>query len=129
MKCPHCDVHVDEHEASRCLDAWIAEAVMDLCSHYLEFEWTDKDDRYCKCGKCGEVIKNPELKFYSTSIEAAWEVLEIISRNHLIALTGYLYDGRENYWSLTIRGEVDIKAPTVELGICRAAIKAVNSAR
>ncbi|KKK66418.1 hypothetical protein LCGC14_2964270, partial [marine sediment metagenome] len=28
MNCPHCETLIDEHKATRCLDAWIAEYVM-----------------------------------------------------------------------------------------------------
>ncbi|KKK65183.1 hypothetical protein LCGC14_2976710, partial [marine sediment metagenome] len=34
MKCPHCQIEVDEHEANRCLDAWVAEVVMDWFGPY-----------------------------------------------------------------------------------------------
>ena len=127
MKCPHCDISIDEHEAARCFDAWIAEDVMGLCSHLLEFEWTDKEgDRYCECGKCGETIKHPELKCYGTSIEAAWEVVKKLnSSGHVVEI---IHDCVA--WSVVFhnidtdeRFTADWKQ-SLEAQICKAALKA-----
>ena len=35
MNCPHCNVHIDKHPASRCLDAWVAEAVMEWKPYFI----------------------------------------------------------------------------------------------
>ena len=112
--------------------------------------WTPQDDHPCITGvsqafdKDGNNLRankdnplgvwdeSPEYNYslqFSTDISAAWEVLEVVGENNLIRLSGYLYDGRENYWTFAIRGHYDVKAPTVELAICRAAIKANHNAR
>lgn len=36
MNCPHCKTHIDEHQADRCLDAWIAQDVLDWFESQLE---------------------------------------------------------------------------------------------
>jgi hypothetical protein len=30
LKCPYCGTHIDEHEATRCLDAWVANKVLGI---------------------------------------------------------------------------------------------------
>jgi len=35
MNCPHCKVHVNEHPASRCFDAWVAEDVMEWKPYFI----------------------------------------------------------------------------------------------
>lgn len=58
IRCPHCETEIDEHKANRCLDAWVAEAVM-----IEKVNWMDTE---------GDIIR---LRPYSTDIAAAWEVV------------------------------------------------------
>ena len=106
MNCPNCKTEIDEHEASRCLDAWVAKAVMG--------EAVLKFDEYL----------SPYSR-YSTDIAAAWEVHR--------AACGWLFSKRRKYlYALEeeIRGEGPLVAwPDAlifldEVAICRAALKA-----
>jgi hypothetical protein len=66
MNCPECKVHVDEHEAGRCMDAWVAEKVMD------EQGW----NWHGAFGHKRERVVAYETLHYSTDIAAAWKVVE-----------------------------------------------------
>ena len=126
MNCPHCNTRIDEHEANRCLDAWVAEAVMgwkirnnpDIPS-IVEY-W----DGTLLTGLKYEYWREPP--YFSDDIAAAWEVV------------GRLYGRNGGYFMLerfdselggdwrTVLGVEDIDgvAPSAPLAICRAAIKA-----
>ena len=75
MNCPHCNDHIDTHPASRCLDAWVAEAV-------LEFKPGGEaplanDVWYYPPYEHGCI----GLLEYSTSIAAAFEMVEKLKEN------------------------------------------------
>lgn len=125
MNCPHCNTHIDEHEASLCLNAWVGEVVMKLDRVRI-----DEED--------GEAIfkRNPSatswgfVPQYSVSIAAAWQVLEKLSAD------GYSYQVLEHsdpkrgdclceLWKDFYRWNVNHQ-DTVPLAICRAAIKAIS---
>ncbi len=71
---------------------------------------------------------------YSTSISAAWEVVEkLIADSHIVAL-GVSWDAAKDHWKFLMRDFGEIvnteywpSAPTAPLAICRAALKAVDS--
>jgi hypothetical protein len=72
MNCPRCGTHVDEHEARRCMDAWVAEAVMG---------W--RRETITMANELIEVLIGPEgiryynqFPHYSINIADAWEVVE-----------------------------------------------------
>lgn len=145
MNCPHCGTHIDEHEATPCFNAWVAEDVMGWLKtdqrridhqNWLEYpqEWYLKPN-----GDIENVTNIPE---YSTDIAAAWEVVEKLrSRQMPIVLHGdewhsggdwqvTIYNLREHMGVLgrgahkvTVLGRGDPSAP---LAICRAAIKATS---
>ena len=89
MNCPHCKTEIDEHEANRCLDAWVAERVFgkriefkkgaatawqnDKAVMWFPNDFVDLDDKstymHTIDGYTGMV------HFYSTFIAAAWEVV------------------------------------------------------
>lgn len=102
LNCPHCNTHIDEHPASRCLDAWVEQAVIDRQLRIKTEEW-------------GLVPR------YSTDIAAAWEVVEKFRDydwklySHGEGETMVIYKDGTHY-------EGD--ASTAPLAICRAAIKA-----
>ena len=136
LNCPHCNTHIDEHPASRCLDAWVAEAVMGLVQCQAKFH--DENPQ------CYATKDAPEygsiLKEYSTDIAAAWEVVEKLRiRQSPIELHGdEWHDGGD--WQATFynirkqmgalgRGVHKVTGPnrgqpSAPLAICRAAIKA-----
>ena len=119
MNCPHCGVHIDEHPASRCLDAWVAVDVMELAGVGLDsvgdFQYLHSPDR-------------PHfVSEYSTDIAAAWEVEQKIEElklraryvQHLVAaMLGKEVDSDEDMWWLL--------AHASPLDRCRAAIKATK---
>ncbi len=78
MNCPHCETEIDEHEASRCLDAWVAKAVMDELAlmspspiYVGRFDWVKKGDWYV----ASENDSPYRVPYYSVNIAAAWEVV------------------------------------------------------
>ena len=113
MHCPHCKTEIDEHEAGRCLDAWVADGVMDLTVHPSAFgsDW---------------VTVRGVVPDYSTDIAAAWEV---VGRR---VWTFVDLDWDEEGWRSFFHFETDSGgidevfaiAPTAPLAICRAALKA-----
>ncbi len=125
MNCPHCGIRVSEHEANRCLDAWVAEAVMGKptrhnAEHWMGWHWTTKDGM--------------RVRWYSTDIRAAWEMLcALQSKARIIRVSNgdgdscdvnILADALSNGQSAHSK----IKDGTLEnapLAICRAALKAV----
>ena len=121
MNCPRCETEIDEHEANRCLDGWVAEAVM---------EW--KRQTIFIGGDETEVLMHPSIfrefdqfPHYSTSIAAAWEVVERLhEKSHHAAINL----GRQgNIASFRKYGTEKMfleHAPAIQLAICRAALKA-----
>ena len=118
MKCPNCNILIDEHPASRCLDALVAEKVMGW--HDCEGYW--EDDKVIHTGAGGW--------YPSTSISAAWEVVEKLGRAFSIDCISFvgmnectaIFAAVGTSWNDGAIGT----APTAPLAICRAALKAVN---
>ena len=117
MNCPHCDTSVDEHEAGRCLDAWVAEKVFGRPP-------TREDWTYCLWKTDCQLAESN--CFFSTEIAAAWEVWARMRR-----------DWCEMEWlagDYRVRFGVGARAQdmtyhsgtadTAPLAICRAALKA-----
>lgn len=142
---------IDTLPAGRELDALVAEKVMGLMDHGAreQHEWGDDFDvpdyhsghcckwcgvyePTCGCPKddVGPCVKEPQP--YSTSIAAAWDVVEKMSSDH-------------GYW-MTLQHETDGSGPialcqfskdgsptihaygdTAPLAICRAALKAAGA--
>ena len=76
VKCPVCGLGIDEHPASRCLDAWIAESVMGISVAWDGDEPIEANNLYQR----GFEVDGHRLSdlyypvnFYSTDISAAWE--------------------------------------------------------
>ena len=140
MRCPHCETKIDEHEANRCLDAWVAEAVFEKRLEYHDERlpvgwdgetkepvlftkpyWFDLDDdiTYLRItdGFRGMV------RSYSTSIAAAWEALDHLAKSdfavHWIVSEGYNCSVLAADW-------INSTASSAPLAICRAALKAVG---
>ena len=151
LSCPHCETEIDEHEASRCLDAWVAEEVMGLCGHYLLMDVRGEDDgdyitwtcKFCEEEfrglSFGKGWKNPHLHNYSTSIAAAWEVVErlvpeagaewAIGIFAVPSISSVMWGWQVELLKLVYppnrgEGEIAARAETFQLAICRAALKA-----
>jgi hypothetical protein len=127
--CPHCGIHIDEHEATRCLDKWIANDVLGVY------------DKICQEETRFMLPESVNLPYYSTSIAAAWEVVEKL----WISGDGPYWVGdfflewwQDGEWLVcnkpigvrdgAIKAMCDGKKtgkPSAPLAICRAAIKAM----
>ena len=106
MNCPNCKTEVDEHEANRCLDAWVAEAVFGAVLHDNGMWYTDAHGR--------ELFS---VESFSTDIAAAWEVVGLLLDNEF----DLDYD---NEYRCFFAGDNNFGlAPTAPLAICRAALK------
>jgi len=122
MNCPHCGVHVDEHEASSCFDAWIAADVMELAIAYSSEKAWYEDVETTFVTLLGSKIKD-----YSGDIAAAWQVLMAHPERVTIwkdkdGWTCCFYAMGEAPPIWRYKG----KATTAHLAICRAAIKATK---
>jgi hypothetical protein len=133
MKCPHCDTPIDDHAATRCLDAWVAEVIMGQSLHVHEpskygmfCEHCHANKSYVEFGtKWGRSIP-PE--HYSTDISAAWEVMD---KEHPCGwFDGFAlarYGSGYAIFRLLSRLKLSslfVEADTAPLAICRAATKA-----
>lgn len=132
MDCPRCGTEIREHEATGCLDAWVAEAVMGWP------EWTGDDDYsgpypMWRDWGTGVAVYDNELLgsigfmfLPGTDIAAAWRVVEKTNHDNNFVLTWYNPDGRQAYvdaqFGFGIR--VGARASSAPLAICRAAILA-----
>ena len=135
MNCPHCKTEIDEHEASRCLDAWVAEAVTGegkqgfLCpdcggAHF----GTSKGERICHgppfaCGWSGPSLDASPS--YSTDIAAAWEVVGRLKENGIGLIIWTASDVVQAYRDKEDGDYLADEKAKVPLAICRAALKAV----
>lgn len=124
MNCPDCSVEISEHEASRCLDYWVAKDVLDLnCL---------KDPPY------GILLPaDLQVKRYSREIAPAWndvmEKLRQMKKDGTLKINGRLQiecrhwvtkdkifaAGFDDYGTLHPAGY----ASTGPLAICRLALK------
>lgn len=140
--CPHCNTPVDEHEASRETDACVAVVVMGerlaaymavsrhpsgAVSHYGPFETLEECQAACDKDRGSFRPESRTNKFYSTDIAAAWEVFKKLKdRDDITAITFGGWDGKR-WTTYVIAMDIannDTEASTIQLAICRAALKA-----
>ena len=107
LACPHCDTSVDEHEAGRCLDAWVSQHIR---GHPV---WTNSREMADSYGFY-------HLPYYSTDIAAAWDVVGRMGSMWMDATVPGI--------GIDVEFETGRKgtASTAPLAICRAALKAVG---
>lgn len=104
--------------AGRPLDALVAERVMGLMAHRITVN--EALHLMTNGPRPGEPVP---VRFYSTDIAAAWEVVEKL---HLCEL-GMLVDGEGSAsWRCVFGGPAFAEAHTAPLAICLAALKAVG---
>ena len=122
MNCPHCGTDVDEHEAGRCLDAWVAEAVMGLQRVMI-----DPEDGEALFKRQPGALSYGFVPQYSISIAAAWEVVGRWPERGLFRLEGPYFDGWE-VGRLDDMAEFQFlaRAKSAPLAICRAGLKGVG---
>ena len=108
MKCPHCGVSIDEHEAGRDTDICVAVVVM---------EWEPPDGAVW-----GDMSFSP-----STEIAPAWEVVGR-AEIHTIRRVASQEDDSPSEWAAIkyLDPLTHGVAPKAPLAICRAALKAVG---
>jgi len=120
LHCPECGVHIDEHLAGRCLDAWIGGSIMNLDRVII-----DDEDGEAIYKRYPSAIAWGFVPSYSTDIAATWEVVEKIteppkdietSRRMSNTIFSRWFD-TANLWACS--------ASEASLEICRAVIKAV----
>ncbi len=136
LLCPHCKTPIDEHEANRCLDGWVALSVTALelrmypgalnPHHYPNDDW-NKDYE-------GDMRHTRPVPEHSTDIAAAWDVVEKLISKGLFPGVGYDEETWEVWIFLDepIEGQmgshIKSRDPNEKLAICRAALKAVGAA-
>lgn len=116
MTCPFCGTRVDEHEAGRCLDAWVADAVFKM----------QVDNDTLRRSLSQRVV----VPHYSTT----WEGLGLVV-DKIECIEAFLVRASEEKggdWHSCIatdewKGGAS-KATTAPLAVCRAALKAVGEA-
>lgn len=154
MNCPHCEVHIDEHSASRCLDAWVAEIVMGWKPYFIiSYNILYPPTRQSYCEEQSYIYNNykpnkpyefdsehfydssrnpsytqPIVPFYSKRISVAWKIVEQVNQDNAMTLRWYNPDGRTSTYSIAFGfgKKIEAEADTAPLVICRAAIKIYN---
>ncbi len=146
MKCPHCDIPIDEHEAGRETDVCVAVAVMgwefvpkETVADLLTLHRSSSHE-----GKTTEdLVKVPNGETYfpaarvpkhSSDIAAAWEVVGRMAETQIPGHVGptFLHSLRRcspgRRWGVTWCTDFgytnEVTADTAPLAICRAALKA-----
>lgn len=132
MNCPHCEIEISVHPASRCLDAWVSEAVMRMAMPDFVLPYISSGPvAYCmtpKIESCLDYLGKILLP-YSTDIAAAWPVLEKAEIHTLRRIVNPHDDDADSWWQAMVFLDPSTwgEAPALELAICRAAIKASNA--
>ena len=139
--CPTCGVGITEHEASRCLDAWVAQKVMGWYQRYIEDiegNWDPMANEPEFLYKPGDAYDPRRVHCYSTHIAAAWQVGErMLGQGFEVSLGSWNQrDGR--VWKFDFFTEhesgrmgtiacSDAPIDQFPLAICRAAIMAMEA--
>jgi len=134
MNCPHCNTHIDEHEASPCFDAWVAEAVMGWTvevDESLGAYWYKNNSLFS--ADIDQYPHNTSSWCPSRHIAAAWEVHEIAC-NWIFSKRAEYFRGLQRSVSAREYPRGQFLWPDVMLFLkpedfCRAAINAEKSHR
>ena len=155
MQCPHCDIAITEHEASRCLDAWVAEVVMGwkpyriiqynilyppsrqaFCDEhpvlYREFDPEmsyEFDSEHFYDSRVPDGFTQPIVPAYGTSITDAWEVVEKLnSSGHVVEIVNDCVAWSVRFTNLDSgKKYVSDWKCSLETQICRAALEAKDA--
>ncbi len=133
---PQITTSIDDMPAGREMDALVAEKVMGW-DHTHDIDHCEGDSWYSHCRNCHRTGEDEEIMcwnprdpplpgckvapHYSTSIEAAWEVIEKLEKEGIIDGVSLSAIGCELYLNREQLTAADGPAP---LAICRAAVKA-----
>jgi len=128
--CPYCGTHIDDHPASPCLNAWVAEDVMEWWNVSEGDGWFGF--HFVKIEGAAMPVYDP-VPHFSDSIIAAWQVVEMLRQNYYVDI-GVDDNGAQvqldclhvnnlgnTRWQLAFVGST--RANTAPLAICRTAIK------
>lgn len=121
-----------EMPAGRELDGLVAERVMGRCPHREQRRYVHQSDTGFECVACGKDVYGREnCPAYSTSIEAAWQVVEKLKADGWwIAVEHEAPDDPERAWGACLSPNPHLPvwemAETAPLAICRAALMAVE---
>ena len=143
LNCPECGVPVDEHDAGRCLDAWIHSLVMGK-RVYTQDELAERNERghsfIIVTTIDGEIVNYDDstIPRYSTDIAPSQRVVnkldddgKIISLNVVNRFIPkrqvVVVIEKEDETAIHNRRYITGKALTPPLAICRAKIKAVSN--
>jgi hypothetical protein len=142
--CPRCGTDVDQHEANRCLDAWVATVI-------LGWKNCDPDEVYVEC-EIGEdavaigtgVGTSPEKHFPKflarkllPAVSSSWEGMGLVVEACITKGWDYeikgTSDDRPAKWKCqaivsTDNGSFEASGPTSMLAVARAALKAMGGA-
>lgn len=134
-----CTMDYDTLCAGREMDALIAEKVMGW-DHTHDIDHCEGDSWYSYCRNCSLTGENGEIMCwhpgdpilngctkpppYSTSIEAAWKVVEKLCFEYGMTFGGHV-DPSQHGWQFGF-GINEVMAGTLPLSICRAALKAME---
>ena len=133
MNCPHCEIDINKHEATRCLDAWIAHEILGQSVELVDTGWSEFDDPDWIVegevsigipGGVGPLYVNK----YSTDIQVAWRVLVRLQEQdweYSVSPDHVMLCHKEWIANSVAQSRPVITAKgDVPLAICRAAIKA-----
>lgn len=121
---------IDEMPAGREMDALVAEKVMGWKREWVTNSATlMRREVFCPPGVIGWISSGEkdgipnEVPYYSTSISAAWEVVEKMEADGVgCKLSNYAPGWRAEFY----KNEGDAGADTAALAICRSALRAVS---
>lgn len=121
IACPRCGLDVDEHLANRCMDAWVAEAVMGWEKCCISTLPEKLDYTHWKTDTLdGMWYVQASLDWSpSTQIADAWLVVEKLAPLGQLLLDGTL----SGDWHCEVVGDTQAEAETAPLAICRAALR------
>ncbi len=135
--CQHCGTAIEEHEAARCLDAWVASALNLKVgwSGFSEHEYGHSCDlrtfdtpeeamsNFNVDPDAKRAFAIPSTHYYSSDIAAAWEVVEHVVKSLKAVVDVQVRYGSECVvWVYTEKGEYVSIHNSAPLAICRAAI-------
>jgi hypothetical protein len=137
--CPHCGVGIRQHEASRCLNAWVSQVVLDkpLVRHdaiCINGRWYDGEVWLCENENPAKPLAGRSihgaLRPFSWNVAVAWDVVEeMIDRGYDTSIDNYRRAdkwGVDFYMAHASDAIAVANGKTLELAICRAAILALE---
>lgn len=127
-KCPTCGTGIEEHEAGRCLDAWVESAIFARpnCEAWIIQSVSIQGPVFIKTGKCEHESCLPVgmVAEFSSNISAAWQVVEKAKFRWTVWRDDDGWTAARYYPEGSKSWRVLSTSTTAPLAICRAAILA-----